>query len=199
LNNLKSNYDGGENMKKIIRKEVLEKRDMLTKVQVEKLSSEIHSNVLQWDKFINASTIMIYSNYKNEVITKGIIDDCFKINKRVVLPKSLKESHNILPCLVSSFEELIPGVYGIFEPDGSKTIEKNEIDLVIVPGIAFDMNGNRVGHGAGYYDRFLNSYDGIKAGLCYDFQVVENAWPNEMDIKMDYLITEMGITKTGDN
>lgn len=186
-------------MKKIIRKEIFEKRDMLTKAQVEKLSSEIHSNVLGWDKFIKASTIMIYSNYKNEVITKGIIDDCFKANKRVVLPKSLKESRDILPCLIGGYDELIPGVYGIFEPDGSKIIEKEEIELVIVPGVAFDMNGNRIGHGAGYYDRFLSSYEGIKAGICYGFQVVENAWPNEMDIKMDYLITEMGITKTGDN
>lgn len=186
-------------MKRIIRKEILKKRDMLDKSQVEKLSSEIQSNVLQWDKFINASTIMIYSNYKNEVITKRIIEDCFIMNKRVVLPKSLKESHDILPCIVKSFEELIPGVYGIFEPDGRNAIEKRKIELVIVPGVAFDMNGDRIGHGAGYYDRFLNGYEGIKAGICYAFQIVENAWPNEMDIKMDYLITEMGITKTGDN
>jgi 5-formyltetrahydrofolate cyclo-ligase len=186
-------------MKKIIRKEILEKRDMLAKSQVEELSSKIHSNVLKWDKFINASTIMIYSNYKNEVITKGIIEDCFKMNKSVILPKSLKESHEILPCIVKNFDELIPGVYGIFEPDGRNIIEKNEIELVIVPGVAFDKNGDRIGHGAGYYDRFLNGYEGIKAGICYGFQIVENAWPNEMDIKMDYLITEMGITKTGDN
>ncbi len=186
-------------MKKTIRKEILEKRDMLTKSQAEKLSNEIHSRVLQWDKFINASTIMIYSNYKNEVITKGIIEDCFKTNKRLVLPKSLKDSHDILPCIVKSFDELIPGVYGIYEPDGRNIISKSEIELVIVPGVAFDKNGDRIGHGAGYYDRFLNDYEGIKAGICYGFQVVENVWPNEMDIKMDYLITEMGITKTVDN
>ena len=186
-------------MKKIIRKEILEKRDMLDKSQVEELSSEIRINVLKWDKFINASTIMIYSNYKNEVITRGIIEDCFKMNKRLVLPKSLKESHDILPCIVNSFDELISGVYGIFEPDGRNVIEKSEIELVFVPGVAFDTNGDRIGHGAGYYDRFLNDYKGIKAGICYGFQIVENAWPNEMDVKMDYLITEMGINKTDDN
>jgi len=65
--------------------------------------------------------------------------------------------------------------------------------------VAFDKNGNRIGHGAGYYDRFLKDYTGIKAGTCYGFQVVDNAWPDEYDIKMDYLITEMGITKIGDN
>jgi 5-formyltetrahydrofolate cyclo-ligase len=68
-----------------------------------------------------------------------------------------------------------------------------------VPGVAFDMNGNRIGHGAGYYDRFLRGYDGIKAGICYGIQIVQDACPDEMDIKMDYIITEMGITKTGDN
>lgn len=182
-------------MKKIIRKEIFEKRDSLTKSQVENLSNEIRTNVAKWDKFINASTIMIYSNYKNEVVTKGIIEDCFSMNKRVVLPKVIKETHDILPCLVGGFGELISGVYGIFEPDGSNIIERNEIELIIVPGVAFDRNGDRIGHGAGYYDRFLDGYTGIKAGICYNFQIVENAWPNEMDIKMDFLITEKGITK----
>lgn len=186
-------------MKKIVRKEILEKRDMMSKTQVEDLSDKIKNNVLQWDKFIGATTIMIYSNYKNEVVTKGIIEECIKLNKRIVLPKSIKESHDIIPCLVTGFNELIPGVYGIFEPDGSNVIEKSQIDLVIVPGVAFDMRGDRIGHGAGYYDRFLNDYFGTKAGICYGFQIVENAWPDQFDIKMDYLITEMGITKTGDN
>lgn len=186
-------------MKKIVRKEILEKRDMLAKSQVESLSNKIQSNVLHWEKFINSSTIMLYSNHKNEVITKGIIEACFKMNKRVVLPKVIKESHDILPCLVEGLNELIPGVYGILEPDGSKIIDKNEIELVMVPGVAFDMNGDRIGHGAGYYDRFLNGYNGIKAGICYGFQIVENAWPDPFDIKMDYLITEMGINKIINN
>lgn len=186
-------------MKKIIRKEILEKRDLLTKPEVEKLSSEIQSNVLIWEKFINASTVMIYSNYKNEVATGRIIEECFKMNKRVVLPKVIKETREILPCIVKGMDGLIQGVYGIYEPDGSSIIERSEIELVIVPGVAFDMNGNRIGHGAGYYDRFLRGYDGIKAGICYGIQIVQDACPDEMDIKMDYIITEMGITKTGDN
>lgn len=186
-------------MKKIIRKEILEKRDELTKSQVEKLSSEICSNILNWEIFKNVSTIMLYSNCKNEVNTKKIIEHCYKMNKRVVLPKSIKDSHDILPCVVGSFDELIPGAYGILEPDGSNIINKNKIELVIIPGVAFDMNGDRIGHGAGYYDRFLNGYNGVKAGICYELQIVENAWPDKLDIKMDYLITEKGITKIGNN
>lgn len=185
-------------MKKLLRKEILEKRDSMSNMQVEELSNRILNHILNWDKFIDASTIMLYSSYKNEVVTKGIIKECFKRNKKVVLPKSIKESHDIIPCLVSGFEELIQGVYGIYEPDGTNVIEKNKINLVIVPGVAFDMNGDRIGHGAGYYDRFLKGYNGIKAGICYGLQIVENAWPDEFDIKMDYLITEMGITKIGD-
>jgi 5-formyltetrahydrofolate cyclo-ligase len=158
-------------MKKTIRKEILEKRDMLTKSQVKELSSKIHSKVLQWDKFINASTIMIYSNYKNEVSTKEIIEDCFKMNKRLVLPKSLKDSHDILPCIVNNFDELIPGVYGIYEPDGRNVINKSEIELVIVPGVAFDMNGDRIGHGAGYYDRFLMIMKELKLEYAMDFKL----------------------------
>lgn len=186
-------------MKKLVRKEIMDKRDMMTKIQVEELSWEIQKNVLSWEKFISASTIMLYSSYKNEVVTRGIIEECFKLNKRVVLPKTIKTSHDIIPCLVTKLSELVEGVYGIYEPDGRNALDKNEIELVIVPGVAFDKNGDRIGHGAGYYDRFLEGYTGIKAGICYGFQVVENAWPDQFDIKMDYLITEMGITKTGDN
>lgn len=175
------------------------KRENLSKEEVEKLSKEIQNNVLHWEKFINASTVMLYSNIRNEVITKEIIEGCFAMNKRVVLPKTIKENRDILPCLVKESDKLNQGAYGIFEPDGSNVIDKNEIDLVIVPGVAFDMNGDRIGHGAGYYDRFLNGYNGIKAGICYGFQIVENAFPDKFDIKMDYLITEMGINKTGDN
>lgn len=182
-------------MKKVVRKEILKKRDMLSGEQVEKLSNQIQSNILCWDKFNEASTIMVYSNYKNEVSTKHINETILKLNKRLILPKVIKETRDILPCLVTEFNELTPGVYGIYEPDGSRIIQRNEIDLVIVPGVAFDINGDRIGHGAGYYDRFLRGYNGIKAGICYEFQIVENAYPDQYDIKMDYIITEVGIRK----
>ncbi len=185
-------------MKKLVRKEIMDKRNEMSKTQVEDLSLRIQNNILNWKKFINASTVMFYSNYKNEVATWGIIDECFRTGKRVVLPKTVKESHDIIPCIVTNRSELIQGVYGIYEPDGKNIVNKNEIDIVIIPGVAFDNNGNRIGHGAGYYDRFLKDYNGTKAGICYNFQVVENAWPDKFDIKMDYLITELGITKTGD-
>lgn len=186
-------------MKKNIRKEMLQKRDMLSVIQVEELSNEIQSNVLHWDKFINSSTIMLYSDFKNEVITKGIIESCLEKNKKVILPKVIKESRDILPCLITGFNELNPGTYGIFEPDGINVIDKNEIELVIVPGVAFDASGYRIGYGAGYYDRFLKGYNGIKAGICYSIQLVKNAWPDQFDIKMDYLITERGIINTHNN
>lgn len=180
-------------MKKIIRKEILQKRDMLSVIQVEELSNEIQNNLLHWDKFINSSTIMLYSDFKNEVVTKGIIEACFEKNKKVILPKVIKESRDILPCHIRGLNELNRGAYGIFEPDGINVIDKNEIELILVPGVAFDTCGYRIGYGAGYYDRFLKGYNGIKAGICYSIQLVKNAWPDQFDIKMDYLITEKGI------
>lgn len=186
-------------MKKLVRKEIMYKRNNMSKDQVEDLSLRIQNNVLNWELFKSASTVMLYSNYKNEVATWGIIKECFKENKRVVLPKTIKEGNDILPCIITDSSELIQGAYGIYEPDGRNVIDKNQIEIIIIPGVAFDKNGDRIGHGAGYYDRFLKDFSGIKAGICYNFQVVENAWPDEYDIKMDYLITEMGITKIGDN
>ncbi|MEF9934637.1 MAG: 5-formyltetrahydrofolate cyclo-ligase [Clostridium sp.] len=185
-------------MKKEVRKKLLEDRSSLTINEVESLSSLINSHILKWDKYINSKTFMTYYAFRNEVLTDDVINNGFEKGKMVVLPKSIKDGSVILPCIIKSLGDLVEGNYGILEPKPDNLAEKNQLDIVFVPGVGFDRNGFRIGYGAGYYDRFLKDYKGIKVGVCFEVQVTDNAYPDSHDIAMDYIITERGIIKTGD-
>lgn len=185
-------------MKKEIRKEMIAIRDSHSKEQLDKLSKEIIDNLFNWQKYKNAKTVMLYSSIKSEVRTNSAIILSINERKTIVLPKTLKEKRELLPCVVKDMKELEAGVYGILEPKCFSPIDKNDIDIVIIPGVAFDYKGYRIGYGAGYYDRFLLGYKGIKAGMCYNFQIIEDVFHDIHDIRMDYLISEKGIIKTGD-
>lgn len=182
-------------MKRDIRNKVLKDRKGLDTQVVNSLSNEITQIIINWDVYKTSKSIMVYSAIKNEVNLSMVVIDALKNDKVVVYPKSIKDTINILPCIVSNIEELKVGEYGILEPPANKIINKNDLDMVFVPGVAYDYNGYRIGYGAGYYDRFLEDYIGIKVGICYSFQMVKDAYKDEHDIKMDYIITEKGILK----
>lgn len=141
----------------------------------------------------NVETVMVYLSSFNEPRTKGIIEELFKRNIRVVVPVSNTDTFTITPSLITSLDSLTNGAYGILEPMEIIPIPQNEIDAVIIPGIAFDKHGTRLGFGKGYYDRFLTDFCGTKIGICYDFQVVPDLPSDSHDIKMDLIITEKRI------
>ncbi len=182
-------------MKKQVRKELIANRTSMTQEEVKKLSGMINSYILEWDKYKESKAIMTYYSFRNEVLTDDVINKSFELNKTVVLPKSIKEGSKILPCIIKSLSELKEENYGIMEPPTDNLLDRDELDIVFVPGVGFDKNGFRIGYGAGYYDRFLNGYKGIKVGVCFELQMVEHAFNDEHDIAMDYIITEKGIIK----
>lgn len=184
-------------MKNEIRNNILDKRSNLSQNEILELSNKIYSNIINWTSYNQAKVIMIYYAFKNEVVTDDIIKHAFSTGKQVILPKSIKDGRRILPCRINSLDQLQRGNYGVMEPPADDIVEKGEIDVVFVPGVAYDDKGYRIGYGAGYYDRFLKDYEGIKSGVCFDLQLVEDAYPNEFDIPMDFLITENGIIKIG--
>lgn len=95
---------------------------------------------------------------------------------------------------VTDLGACVPGVYGIPEPpEGAEVADPAEIDLIFAPGLAFDRRGNRVGHGAGYYDRYLAGYGGMVCGVCFAAQVVEDLSPAPHDVPVGALATEAGV------
>jgi 5-formyltetrahydrofolate cyclo-ligase len=142
-----------------------------------------------------AKLIMAYVDYKNEVITNDIISYSLEKGKRVVVPVTEIKTKKMTPCEVINYpEDLISGNYGIMEPKEEciRPVDPKIIDLILIPGVAFDVRGNRLGYGAGYYDRFLMRLndDAVKIALAYEMQILENVYPEKHDVPIDFIITE---------
>ena len=94
---------------------------------------------------------------------------------------------------INSMDDMKKGAYGILEPKTVRKADENNIDVILVPGLAFDRNGGRMGFGKGYYDRLLESSKAVKIGLCYDFQILEKIPTESHDVPMNFVITEKEI------
>lgn len=150
-------------------------------------SEEIWQTIEQLPAFINASTVMAYWSIQGEVFTPGFIKK-WSPRKRFILPSV--DGFEMKLKLYESNDNLVPGdLYGIPEPDGPEFREFKSIDLILVPGIAFDRSNNRMGRGKAYYDRFLINLRATKIGICFGFQLFDEIPVEENDVKMDMVVT----------
>ena len=183
-----------ENMKNTIRKQILEVRNKLSEADVGRLSEDIFRNLKENDFFKASTHVMIYLDFKHEVKTDPIINYCLENEKKVYVPICIPETHEIAISRIKSLDELKSGHFGIREPfpEYLRLADSSLIELVLVPGVAFDASGNRIGFGAGYYDRFMKRLrpGAVKAALAYSFQIVDMVPSDEYDIPADYIITE---------
>ncbi len=176
-------------MKKILRKKAIEKRDLIPPNKREEMSFKISERVINSKEYKNAKTIMVYSQIGSEVNLESLINDALFKNKTVCFPRCIKETKQMDAVPVLDLSNLKSGAYGIKEPVGDG-IDPKEIDLCIVPIVAFTKNKDRLGYGGGYYDRFLLRTDGIKMGVAFSFQEIDNVFPEKTDIPLDIIVTE---------
>ena len=181
-------------MKEKIRKEILEKRK--THKDSLKDALKIKERFFGIPFISSKNSYLLYYPHKNEVNTLPIIEELLSYGKKVLLPKV--ENREIIPILVEDLNQLKNGFAGIKEPDG-KRVDKKGIDIVIVPAVAYDKRGYRLGYGHGYYDRFLSDYEGLKVGLAYDFQIVDTIPYENHDIPVDLVITPTYVYITNKN
>ena len=158
-----------------------------------KKSGQIALKLRKDAAFQNAKTIMFYLATDEEVETKDLILQALKEGKKAAVPAVVRTDGHLTPSLIQDLEnDLNKGNYGIMEPKKGKIrpVELSEIDLVLVPGLAFDHAKHRLGRGKGYYDRFLAKLPRpIKTyGLAFDFQIVETLPVTELDIPMHRVI-----------
>lgn len=178
--------------KKLLRNKVLDIRNSLDSVTKKAMDNEIYNKLICCELYIKAKNIFIYLSFGSEVETKNIINKALKDGKEVYIPKIYKEDKSMKAIRLNSFDELKENSMGILEPiNDSKYIDKKEIDLILVPGVVFDLNGNRIGYGGGYYDRYLEDIKGIrnKLVLAYDIQIVDFIQSESHDIGFDYIIS----------
>lgn len=176
-----------------IRAVIKEKRRALSDVEIKTKSGLIIDNLLSLPRFSEATTVMTYLSAFKEPDTSGIIDYLYKSGRKIVVPISNTDDYTITPSYLTSPDKLVRGAYGISEPAECLIADINDIDIALIPGIAFDAHGMRVGFGKGYYDRFLEQFKGLKIGICYDFQMTNLVPASKHDVKMDIIITEKRI------
>ena len=185
-----------ETNKNINRKNSLTKRNLLLPDEIEKMSQMIYQRLTGMDEYELCGDILVYASFGSEVVTDKIIDHAILMNKNVYLPRVNGNDMDFY--LIASRDELEEGSWHIPEPkpDACNLFNSNVNALVIMPLVAFDRKGDRIGYGRGYYDRFLAKHlTGTKIGLAYSLQECEIE-SEDTDIKMDYVVTEKEIIET---
>ncbi|HEX5185461.1 MAG TPA: 5-formyltetrahydrofolate cyclo-ligase [Nitrososphaeraceae archaeon] len=181
-----------------IRRKILTQRNSISTNTIIMHSKSINNKIIAIEEYENSKSLGVYYPIGSEVQTFDLIRNSLNHNKMVCLPKIIdSRTIEFFKIIEDSFEKISfqKGKYGIFEPSiSTETIEK--IDMLIIPGIAFDLKGNRIGYGKGYYDRYLSSRKAkYKIGLAYEIQVLNNIPNNELDIPIDIIVTEKRIIR----
>ena len=179
------------NAKETIRKEILHKLNNQAGEEALRKSRIIREKLISLPEFKKSSIVMLYASMHGEVATDEIIDEALRAGKRVALPRCTSQK-TIVPKEIKDKNDLERSSFGILEPKKrKKDIHLGEIDIVVVPGVAFDGNNSRLGRGGGYYDRFLKRLPrGTPSiGLAFDLQIVESLPQDSHDIPVSKVIT----------
>ena len=155
----------------------------------EKKSTIIVQKVKDIDIYQHSNVIALYKSMNSEVDTSNFLND----DKIFLLPRI--DDDNLVFLSINKDTKYQKSKFGVLEPIIDNNIYKGKIDLIIVPGVAFDKDLNRLGYGKGYYDRFLAKKDIYKIGLGFDEQLVDTLITNQHDIKMDMIVTEKRLIK----
>ncbi len=177
--------------KRTIRQELLARRNQLEATDCHYLSLQAQRRLIDSDCFKKAQVLALYSPIRNEVQT-GLLFDAARVEgKRVCYPRIQSECLEFLE--VASPQELAPGCFGVAEPQIGKPLPIDAVDLLVVPGVAFDRVGHRLGYGKGFYDRELArvSTAAVSVGLCYDFQLCERLPRESHDRPVQFLATDL--------
>ena len=182
-----------------IRKNLISKRNSLSKKTVQKNSNLIIKNLIPYVREVK--NIMIFMNMGNEIEITKLIE--LYPDKKYYIPKTFPKRE--MKINIYEKENLILHKFGYYESSSDIFHNEEILDLIIVPAIAFDYEKNRIGFGGGYYDTFLNKIISnnpsneknrnkpLFIGICYDFQLIENIPSEKHDIKMDIVITEKNV------
>lgn len=183
--------------KKTLRPQMRQRRLAMPAPERENAGMLIRQKLQALESFQRAQTIHTYVSLPEEVDTQALIHAALRAGRRVAVPKV--QGPALAHFFIDDLAALEAGVYGIGEPreeKGAKRVEeKNAFDLVLVPGLAFDRQGHRLGYGAGYYDRFLAEISAPKIGLAFAAQIVEKIPAAPHDQRVDFIVTEKEVIR----
>lgn len=180
-----------------IRKNIVNARDEMDYIKRVEFDNKIYQRLIDSDIY-KCDNIFVYISFRSEVDTKALIIKMLIDGKKIFVPKINELTNDMEAIRISSLNELEENRFGTLEPIAyDKAIDPKEIDLILIPGIAFDYNGSRIGFGKGYYDKYIKRTrkDVKRVALAYNLQIVDFIDKDDHDESVDFIITEKQIIK----
>jgi 5-formyltetrahydrofolate cyclo-ligase len=188
---------GVREAKRALRRRIKDWRDALAPAERDAMSERVARRVFDLPAYRRARCVLTYAAFGSEVGTDAITARVLAEGKRLVLPRVTPEGL-VLHRVDDLKADLVAGVWGIPEPDPERpVVAPGEVDLFLLPGVAFDSRGRRLGYGRGYFDRTLAEARGEKAALAFDGQVVEQVPAGPADVPMDWVVTPTRLVRCG--
>lgn len=181
--------------KESIRVKVRSRKNLLDDSERASAAERVFARLEKTAAFMVADRILMYHSLPDELSTREFIDRWHN-TKHFFLPRVNGVNLDILPYDRS---RLHLGSFNIEEPDGDDVADMADIELVVVPAVAYDRRGNRIGRGKGFYDRLLRDTHAVKVGVAYHCQIVDDFEPDKFDVSVDYVITENVFINTRHN
>ena len=182
--------------KRALRRTILAERDRLPEAERTAMSASIVERVMAIPELRDARTVMAFWSFGSEVDTQPLIERLQASGRHVALPRI--EGRDVVPVAYATGDPLSETSFGAMEPVSGRRLDPAELDLVVVPGVAFDRGGGRVGYGAGFYDRFLRTVrdDAFTVAVAFGMQVVERVPEGGADRRVDAIVTEREVIRS---
>lgn len=181
--------------KAAVRKSFLAKRRALDADYRESASQKMLATLLSLPEFLRADCVFAYASMPDEVNLDALLKKCLELGKHVALPR-VTGKRSMEAIELKRFSDLTAGKYGIRTVQDGEQIPKENLDLIIVPGVAFSEDGFRLGMGGGFYDTFLEDFKGDTAALAFDVQLAKELPLDEHDARVGRIITESRCWRT---
>ena len=178
-----------KNNKKILRKKIKLQKSKISIAELKKKSLLLNERIINSEEFKTAKSIFCYISFEDEIDTFKILEFCLKNNKILSVPV-IKTDKIMIPAVINSLNNLERNKFGILEPRKYKIIDKNDIDLVIVPAFGYNPLGYRIGYGGGYYDVFLKDFKGFSIGMVLKDFLINDLIPEKYDIPVKKLFIQ---------
>lgn len=184
--------------KRALRKKIIQERDRFSRAEIIEKSASIANKLYALPVYRKAKVVMFFVSFGSEVDTRPMIEGTIQTGKLALVPKAIPETRELIPSKVIDWvHDLEPGSYNIPEPsqESLRPQDPEVIDLLIVPGVGFDLDGGRLGYGGGYYDRF---FERLKPGvplvaLAFEMQIIPHIPLEDWDRRVDIIITEQRV------
>lgn len=174
-----------------IRRQIQAQKRRLTQRQIEEASARLTARLLALPAFLQSGSLYAYLSYNQEVRTGCLLRRAQQLGKRVAVPR-VTGAHQMQFFWLDDLDRVRLGYHGIPEPIGDEPAADDPDALMLLPGLAFDREGHRIGYGGGFYDRFLSQETHPTVALCYGFQLLDELPSSELDIPVDQVLADPG-------